>query len=231
MNDRRITRAIGAASAVLAFVWTGCASQAESAQELSVVPEDVQVAGERADRGRVKGADDAPVRVVEISDFQCPFCRQFHEETLGRIDSVYIEPGRVSYLWISYAAPGHPRAFAASEAAFCAGAVGKFWPMHDLLFERQQEWSEAPDPYETFVGYAEQVGIDPASYGACMRNSVMAPLLLRDFASVMQAGIQSTPYFILADSVAIRGAADYATFSTALDTLLVLRGERSEEER
>lgn len=205
------------------WLW-GCAPEAESAQQSgSVVPTDAQVAGERADKGRIKGADDAPIRIVEISDFQCPFCRQFYSETLRQIDSAYVETGKVSYLWVSFANPGHGFAFASSEAGFCAGSVGKFWPMHDLLFERQDEWSSAADPYSFFLGYAEEIGIDSESFGSCIRNSLLAPLLLRDFTSVNRAGISSTPYFILADSVAIRGAADFGTFSQAIDTLLVLK--------
>jgi len=209
----------------------GCAASAESAQEGAVVPSNAQVAGERADKGRLKGAEDAPLRIVEISDFQCPFCRQFHDETLQKIDSAYIATGKVSYLWISYANPGHAQAFTSSEAAFCAGAVGKFWPMHDLLFERQEEWSGSSDPYAFFMAYAEELDIDAESYGACVRNSLLASLLLRDYMSVTRAGISSTPYFILADSVAIRGAADFATFQAAIDTLLILKGAGPEDEQ
>ncbi len=219
--------AVMAGAAVLTI--GGCAASAESAQEGSVVPSDVLVAGERADKGRLKGADDAPVRIVEISDFQCPFCRQFHDETLAQIDSAYIQTGKVSYLWVSYANPGHSQAFASSEAAFCAGAVGKFWPMHGLLFERQEQWSGSADPYAAFVSYAEELNIDGESFGSCVRNSLLASLLLRDFTSVSRAGISSTPYFILADSVAIRGAAGFDAFKQAIDTLLVLKGGGSDD--
>jgi protein-disulfide isomerase len=202
----------------------GCATQAESAQDSSVVPSDIQVAGERADRARLRGDQNAPINIVEISDFQCPYCRQFYDETYGKLDSAYIQPGIASYLWVGYANPGHGRAWPAISSAFCAGAVGKFWPMHDVLFERQEEWGASPDPYTDFVGYAEQMSIEGESFGACLRNSVLAPLMIRDYSGVMRAGISSTPYFILADSIAIRGAADFATFSSAIDTLLALRG-------
>lgn len=224
----RVRRAAGVAVVALAgvSVWGGCA-QAESAQESAVIPTDVQVASERADRARVKGDADAPIRIVEISDFQCPYCRQFYDETLDRIDSAYVETGMASYLFISYANPGHGRAWPSIEAAFCAGAVGKFWPMHDVLFERVDEWGSAADPYEHFVRYAGEMDIDRESFGSCMRNSLLAPLMLRDYTSVMRAGISSTPYFILADSVAIRGAADFETFRSAMDTLLVLKGAGS----
>ena len=201
-----------------------CAAEAGSTQERAVVPPDAQVARERADRSRIKGEEGAPVRIVEISDFQCPYCRQFHERTLGMIDSAYIAEGKVSYLWIAYANPGHAQAFVSTEAAYCAGAAGKFWPMHDILFERQGEWSGTADPYALFVDYAGEIDVDTDSFGSCVRNSMLAPLVLRDYASVTQAGISSTPYFILGDSVAIRGAADYATFASAIDTLLILKG-------
>lgn len=227
MNARFRFRSIASAAGLLsgiALAGAGCAAEAASTQERSVIPPDAQVARERADRSRIKGEEGAPVRVVEISDFQCPFCRQFHEQTLTKIDSAYIAEGKVSYLWIAYANPGHAQAFVSTEAAYCAGAVGKFWPMHDILFERQDEWSGAADPYALFIDYADEIDIDTESFGSCVRNSTLAPLVLRDYTSVTQAGISSTPYFILGDSVALRGAADFGTFSSAIDTLLILKG-------
>lgn len=224
MRDGREGRWAAIAALGVAFVASACATEAESAQERSVVPADMQVIGERADRARLRGDENAPIRIVEISDFQCPYCRQFFSETYRKIDSAYVAPGIVQYLWVGYANPGHGRAWPAMAAGYCAGAVGKFWPMHDLLFEKQEEWGASPDPYEDFVGYAEQIDIDGPSFGACVRNSALAPLMLRDYTSVMRAGISSTPYFILADSVAIRGAADFGTFRSAMDTLMVLKG-------
>jgi len=208
----------------------GCARDANGSQERDVVPSDAQLASQRADQARAKGADDAPIRIVEISDFECPFCRQFHEETMGALDSLYIDEGKVKYIFISYANPGHPRAWPAIEAAFCAGAVGKFWPMHDRLFEEQEAWSGAEDAFTLFVQYAEEMNIDPESFAACMRDDLLAPFLLGDYSNVLRAGISSTPYFILADSVAIRGAAPIETFQTAIDTLLILRAEGQQEQ-
>lgn len=215
------------AAILAAGVAIGCATEAESAQESAMVPAEMQVAGERADRARVRGSEDAVFQIVEISDFQCPFCRQFYEGAYRQIDSAYIQTGKVSYLWIGYANPGHGRAWPSISASFCAGAVGKFWPMHDVLFERQQEWGASPDPFADFVRYSDEMNIDTESFGSCVQNSLLAPLMLRDYTSVMRAGISSTPYFILADSVAIRGAADFETFRAAIDTLLVLRASQN----
>lgn len=224
MKNGRVERWGAGAIVALCIGIAGCAAEAKSAQDPSVVPSNTQLAGERADRARMRGDENAPIRIVEISDFQCPFCRQFFNEAYARIDSAYIQTGKASYLWVGYASPAHGRAWPAISASFCAGAVGKFWPMHDILFEKQEEWGAAPDPFVDFGEYAESLNIEGESFRSCMRNSLLAPLMLRDYASVMGAGISSTPYFILADSIAIRGAADFATFSSAIDTLLALRG-------
>lgn len=221
-------RLAGVFLALLAISAAGCAQDANGSQDLAVVPGDARLARERADQARVKGDENAPIRVVEISDFECPYCRQFYSETMAALDSLYIQTGKVRYIWISYANPGHPRAWPSIEAAFCAGTVGKFWPMHDVLFERQEEWTLADDAFTTFLGYAEEMGIDPGSFGACMRNDLLAPFLLGDYTNVTRAGISSTPYFILADSVAIRGAAPIESFRTAIDELLAVKGAGQE---
>lgn len=218
---RRRTRSW--AAALLGLALAGCASETGQAQEAAVVPSDRGVAEDRADKARVRGSEDAPIRLVEISDFQCPYCAQFYNETYAAVDSLFIQPGLISYVWISYANPQHPEAWSSIEASFCAGTVGKFWDMHDILFERQSEWGSALDPFATYLEYAVELGIDRESFADCMRNDRLAPLQTRDYANVVQSGINSTPYFILADSVAIRGAAPIETFRTAIDTLLVLK--------
>ncbi|MFQ5678858.1 MAG: DsbA family protein [Gemmatimonadota bacterium] len=210
----------------------GCGDGPGSAQEstAAVVPSSLSVVVERADRARVRGAEEAPVRLVEISDFQCPFCAQFFHETYAALDSLYVQTGKVSYVWISFPNPSHPYAWPAIEAAFCAGTVGKFWQMHDLLFERQKEWSEAAAPAPVFAGYARELNIDADSYTECLDNDRVAQLQVRDYQSAIRAGINSTPFFILADSVAIRGAAPLENFQKAIDDILAaLEEEKSED--
>ena len=189
-----------------------------------VVPTVQSVILERADRSRSKGEQDAPIRIVEISDFECPFCARFYEESHRAIDSLYVQTGIARYLWISFPNSTHPRAWPAIEAAFCAGAAGRFWPMHDVLFERREEWAESPDPNSLFLAYAEEVGVDRESFAACVRNDQTAPLQVRDYESAIAAGVTSTPFFVVGDSVAIRGAVPLETFRSAIDSVLVLRG-------
>ncbi len=198
--------------------------QDASSTDSWVVPTVQSVILERADRSRSKGEEDAPIRIVEISDFECPFCARFYHESYRAIDSLYVQTGLARYLWISFPNSTHPRAWPAIEAAFCAGAAGRFWPMHDVLFERREEWAESQDPNTLFLAYAEGIGVDKESFAACLRNDQTAPLQVRDYESAIAAGVTSTPFFVVGDSVAIRGAVPLETFRSAIDSVLVLRG-------
>ena len=188
------------------------------------VPTEQTVILERADRARSKGEPSAPIRIVEISDFECPFCASFYHEAYRAIDSLYVSSGIARYVWISFPNAAHPRAWPAIEAAFCAGAAGRFWEMHDVLFERRDEWVGAVDPHSLFVAWAGDAGIDRESFAACLRNDQTAPLQVRDYEAAMRAGVTSTPFFVVGDSVAIRGAVPLETFRSAVDSVLVLRG-------
>lgn len=194
------------------------------AQEPYVVPSDQEVVLQRADRARVKGDSAAPIRIVEISDFECPYCGQFYVESSRIIDSLYVQSGIARYLWISFPNSTHPRAWPAVEAAFCAGAAGRFWPMHDILFERVEQWKTIADPAGLFEQWAEEIGIDVESYGNCLRNDVTAPLQVADYDSALRSGITSTPFFVVGDSVAIRGTVSVERFRAAVDSVLIARG-------
>lgn len=196
----------------------------EPSASLAEVPRKQSVILERADRARTKGDARAPIRIIEISDFECPFCARFYEESYRAIDSLYVRSGVARYVWISFPNSTHPRAWPAIEAAFCAGAAGRFWAMHDVLFERREEWTQAEDPNALFLGYAVDAGVEPGSFDACLRNDQTAPLQVRDYESAIAAGVASTPFFVVGDSVVIRGALPLETFRSAIDSVLVLRG-------
>ena len=195
-----------------------------AAQEPYVVPANQEVVLRRADRARVKGDSAAPLRIVEISDFECPYCGQFHVESARIVASLYVRSGIARYLWISFPNSTHPRAWPAVEAAFCAGAAGRFWQMHDVLFERVDQWKSAVDPVGLFEQWAVELGIDVDSFGDCLRNDVTAPLQVADYDSALRSGITSTPFFVVGDSVAIRGAVSIERFRSAVDSVLIARG-------
>lgn len=194
------------------------------AQEAAAVPADQTEILRRADLGRARGDTAAPIRIVEISDFECPYCARFQRESARALDSLYVATGKARWLWISFPNSTHPRAWPAIEAAFCAGAAGRFWEMHDILFERREEWTRAEDPNAAFTGYAREAGVDAASFADCLRNDQTAPLQLADYESALRSGITSTPFFVVGDSVAIRGAVSTDRFRSAVDSVLAARG-------
>ncbi len=196
-----------------------------AAQEVAVVPANQEEVLSRADQARAKGDSAAPIRMVEVSDFECPFCADFYRETLPSLQREYIQTGKIQYVWVAFPNPNHLRAWTAVEAGYCAGAAGKFWEMHDMLFDRQSAWTVLPDPPAVFAGYAEEIGIEGESFARCLREDLTAPLQVSDLQNIVRGGIESTPFFVIGDSVAISGAAPFEDFAAAIDTLLVLRGE------
>jgi protein-disulfide isomerase len=222
----RVRRARAALGALAVSVAAAGPATAQTGGEV-VVPSEQSVILERADRARVKGSEDAPIRIVEISDFECPYCARFFVESYRAIDSLYVRTGLVRYVWISFPNSSHPRAWPAIEAAFCAGAAGRFWPMHDVLFERQNDWKASSDPNALFRSWAADLGIEEESFASCLRNDQTAPLQVRDYESAIAAGVASTPFFVVGDSVAIRGTVPLETFRSAVDSVLAVRGHRT----
>ena len=100
----------------------------------------------RADHARILGSPAATVWVVEVSDFQCPYCRQFHDESYAELKHAYVDSGKIRLAYVNFPLDSHPHAWEAAESAMCAGAQGKFWPMHDGLFETQIIWESMVSP-------------------------------------------------------------------------------------
>lgn len=218
-------RWLGCGGLVLAaLLVVGCTGESSSAQQDASVPADLETIRERADRSRVKGDSAAPVQLFEIADFQCSYCAQYYRETYRAIDSLYVETGKVRYVFITYPNANHRRAWPAIEAAYCAGAAGKFWEMHDLLFERQKDWADAREPAALFTSYAEEIGIDGDTFAACVRQDRPAPLQVQDLEQISRAGISSTPFFIVNNEISLQGAVPLERFRTVLDSVLDAAG-------
>jgi protein-disulfide isomerase len=178
-----------------------------------------------ADASRSKGAEDAPVTIVEISDFQCPFCARWAQETLPGLDSAYIQTGQVRMIYINYPLPTHGQAWSSAKAALCAGAQDAFWPMHDVLFEEQRSWSGQERPYPLYQEYAERIGIDTGAFATCMENDQVAQILVGDLMQVTRAGITGTPTFVINNEVALSGHLTLEEMAEHIDPFLE-NGER-----
>jgi protein-disulfide isomerase len=223
----RISPALACAAALLAatLATTACGqTQAGAAPRApALAPADADSLRARADRGRTRGADTARVTIIEVSDFQCPFCAEFARETYPALDSAYIATGRARMVYIHLPLSSHAQAFRAAEASMCAGEQGRFWEMHDRIFATQREWSRAPDAVERFESMAGETGVDLPRYRECMANGHTASLVVGDAMQAAGAGISGTPSFILnapGGQRMLTGAVPFEQFAREIDALL-----------
>ena len=141
------------------------------------------------------GNPEAEFVVIEISDFQCPFCQRHALETQPALDQQYIETGQVMWVFKHLPLQSHPQALAAATAAECAGDQEAFWEMHDLLFERVGEWAvEQPDAVLT--GLAGELGLDEPAFASCLGSRAALERVVEDLYDTTVI-FGSTPTFVL----------------------------------
>ena len=171
----------------------------------------------RADSGRVMGNASAPVWVIEASDFQCPFCKQWHDEEFQKLVDRYVKTGKIRLAFLNMPLGMHQHAVVAAEAAMCASVQGKFWQMHDALFASQKEWESLDDPNAMFASLAGKAGVNLASWQKCMKDHLTLPMIQADRERVVAARVNSTPTFFVGDQI-IPGAD--AKLGPAIDSAL-----------
>lgn len=176
-----------------------------------------------ADDDPFRGDADAPVTVIEFSDYECPFCKRHADQTVPSIMRDYVNTGKVQYVFRDFtptlANPSyHPNAIFAAMAAECVGAQGgneAYWQMHDAIFENQG----ANSP-EELKGYAQELGYD---IDDCLDSEEMKSEVEGDFADGQQYGIRGTPGFLIGSDGEYRmlsGACPYSAFQQAIDAEL-----------
>ena len=176
------------------------------------------------------GKADAPLTLVEFSDYQCPFCRQFSEGTLPALKKDYIDTGKLRYVFRDFPIDQiHPQARKAAEAAHCAGDEGKYWEMHGLLFRNQQGLQ--PEQLQT---YAERLHLDVRAFGACLENAKYQALVQRNFTEGASLGVRGTPAFVLGktradgmvEGILFTGLRSFNGFQQEVERLLTQEGEK-----
>jgi protein-disulfide isomerase len=169
------------------------------------------VANVNIENNYFKGDEDAPVTIVEFSDFQCPFCSRFFVQTLPSIQQQYIATGKVKLVYKDFPLDSiHPEATPAANAARCAGDQGKFWEFHDLLFANTQTLGDA-----SYKAWATQLGLDTATFNSCVDSQEHLSAIRQDLVEGQQAGIRGTPGFLLNGRI-ISGACPFTTFQQAI---------------
>ncbi|CAN5589554.1 hypothetical protein BH23GEM1_BH23GEM1_06870 [soil metagenome] len=172
-----------------------------------------------ADRSRIEGDSAAPLWIIDVSDFQCPYCAQWQRNTHEALRAEYVRTGKVKLAFVNFPLEQHRHAMRASRAAMCAGVQGRFWPVHDAIFETQERWASAPDAAPLFESIARTAGVRIEEWRGCVASDVMDALILADRERAVGAGVNSTPTFIVAGQL-IRGAAPIEEFRRVIDAAL-----------
>ena len=176
-----------------------------------------------ADRARIQGSDTATLWVVEVSDFQCPYCKQWHEETYPLIKRDYVDAGKVRLAYVNFPLPGHKHAWPAAEAAMCAGLQGKFWELHDSLFSSQERWAQSASPAAVFDSLAHASGMKLEPFHRCIAAKQLQALIEADVERARESGVNLTPTFIIGRTV-IQGSQPADVFRHAIDSALASGG-------
>ena len=178
----------------------------------------------RADKARIQGSENATVWLVMASDFQCPFCKQFHDGAYKQIFTDYVATGKVRLAYLNHPMAAHPHAVVAAEAAMCSGMQSKFWEMHDSLFSSQDRWTMSPNPVPLFDSLAAGLHLQMTDWRSCMSSHKSRPMIDADNARTKAGGVTGTPTFFIANKVSIVGAQPYREFRDSLDAALMRAG-------
>ncbi len=196
-------------------------------QTLPAARQAVPPAGERvrirlAPGGYSIGRSDAPLTLVEYTDYQCPFCRQFHISAFEEIRKNYIDTGKLRYVTRDFPLDMHENAPRAAISARCADEQGKFWEMRHVMIVNANQLQK-----RDLIAYATDLKLDIDRFANCLDSGKYQTAVLGDLAEGRSAGVSGTPSFVLGpsdnesiDGVLIVGALPYAVFDAKLKTLL-----------
>ena len=195
--------------------------QAQGPEIPGLVGAMIPTAGEPA-----MGSPSARVMLIEVSDYQCPFCKRQVQQTFPQLQNEYVKSGKVQYVFVDYPiAQLHPTAARSHEAAACAGDQGKFWEMHISLFNSPVAKEDA-----MLEKQAQAVGLDLGQFKSCLSSGRHAASIKDSVTRIERLGIGGTPMTLLGYTPApgqpmkvekyIYGALPYKEFKAAIDALL-----------
>jgi protein-disulfide isomerase len=155
------------------------------------------------------GPEDAPITIVEFSDYQCPYCRRWHEEVYQPLLNEY--PGQIRLVYRHLPLTSiHPEAFSAAEAAMCAGEQNAYWQYHDKLFSSETLGNN------TYVQYAQDLGLNTSTFETCISEHKYSEAIQADSDFAVNLGVRSTPTFFI-NGLAVVGAQPLDIFKQVID--------------
>jgi protein-disulfide isomerase len=156
------------------------------------------------------GTTDAPIVMVEFSDFQCPFCKRFHDETLQPLLAAY--PGKIRFVYRHLPLTSiHSEAFPAAEASMCADEQNSYWQYHDKIFENPNRLGR-----DLYLQIASDLGLDRTVFEECLNSRKYKEVIQKDLDFALNLGVGSTPTFFI-NGLAIVGAQPIEVFKQVID--------------
>ena len=175
----------------------------------------------------IRGNPDAPITIVEFSDYQCPFCARFYAQTLPLLLEEYIDEGKVNLVYRDFPVQRiHPNALSAAVAAECADEQGKYWEYHDTLFEKQNAWAklDSNSAISTCSQFATEIALEQQQFDNCLESGKYLEEVQADFSDGKNYQVTGTPGFFIGNEdiwfVKIIGAKPYDAFKKVIDAQL-----------
>jgi len=186
-------------------------SDDSSQQQTVALPDQI------SESANVKGDPNSQIVLIEYSDFQCPACAGYYP-VVKQLSEKYADQIAIEYRHFPLRSI-HDHAQLAAQAAEAAALQGKFWEMHDKLFENQTIWSELRSPESDFVSYAEEIGLDTDKFRDDLRSDAVKNIVNDSYTNAVTLGLNSTPTFILnGEKLSLPASVD--AFSQVIDAAL-----------
>ncbi|MCE9644761.1 MAG: DsbA family protein [Chloroflexi bacterium] len=178
------------------------------------------------------GDPDAPIKLEEYSDFQCPYCGKFSEQTEAKLIESYVSTGTVYFIYHSFGEFIGSESAAAAEAAYCAGDQEKFWQMHDVIFANQNGENAGAFTDKKLLAFANKLELDMTAFKSCFSGNKYKNLIAQDGQDGLKAGVKATPSFVMSYTVngvlktkLIEGALPIDQFKLEIDAALAEMGK------
>jgi protein-disulfide isomerase len=177
------------------------------------------------------GDPSAPIKIEEFSDYQCPYCARFYEETESQVVDTYVATGKVYFVYRSFGKFIGPESKVAAEAAYCAGDQNKYWEYHDILFANQTGENVGAFTDRRLQAFAKELSLDMDAFNSCLDSGKFVDRVEQDYQDGTAAGVTGTPAFLITYTVdgeekqrLIAGAYPFNEFQTQIDEALAEMG-------
>ena len=215
-QEAKVLSIIGVITAAILFAAIFFLSSGTNPNNSQSITVDPKILVKENSHKLTSASESAKVVLVEFGDYQCPACGAAHP-VLKKIMEEY--QNKITFVFRNFPLPQHKNAKVAAQTAEAAGAQGKFWEMHDMLYESQDKWSESTNPMEHFLSYAKQLGLDTEKLKSEVESNKYSDVINQDLSDGNSASVNSTPTFYI-NNVKHNGSFDYNVLKSKIDSIL-----------